>query len=403
MQCRSRLLITPAGEARLLVRQLGQASGHSIPLREMVRGSFGVLRSYSDDLVNTFNLLHDRSWRQSGPEAYRKVTAFGDAVSVARYGTREPASAELFHFDAVVSGPMAEHVGDFWLEYLKGSRRLVRFSVFLDNCEIEPGDLLAVSHPLDHLAGLVCEVIKVRYVPGSGRDRRMDTLEVLAVENRTEILVPEFQARWGIGGSSGQKAAMERTGAAMLPALTGTGPSSGQLAAMVFTGGEFAALTGAGPSSGQLATMVRVGPELITNGDFETGDLTGWLYTGTAAASTEQVRAGTYSCKFESRADNADLLYQPEGQYFTTETGHDYELSFWVFSPDGDNLKVGLVHGDGWPDWIYQGLSFEPGIWTLVTIPVTENSGGSLATVFFEGPFAGGLHYLDDISMTEVF
>lgn len=402
LQCRSRFLVTPAGEARLLVRQLGQASAHSIPMREMVRGSFGIMRSFSADIVNSFNVLYDRTWRQSGPEAYRKVTAFGDAVSVARYGPREPSSAELFYFDAVGDGAMAEHVGAFWLEHQKGARRLVRFSVFLDNSEIEPGDLLDLGHPLDHLLGLVCEVLKVRYVLGSARDQRMDTLEVLAVENRAEILAAEFQSLWGVGGSAGQRAAMVRTGAAMLPALTGSGPSSGQLATMVFTGGEFSVLTGSGPSSGQLAAMVRVGPELITNGDFETGDLTGWQFTGTAEASTEQVRAGAYSCKFTGRDGYADMLEQPAAQYFTTETGHDYELNLWVYSALS-SIKIGAVHGSGWPDWSYGSHGITPNVWSLVTIPLTETDGGGDATIFVEAPYSGGLYYLDDISMTEVF
>ena len=184
VQCRSRFLVTPSGEARLLVRSLGQSSAHAIPKNEIRMGSMSVRRSCSDDIVNTFSVKYNPDLLQLGSaDCYQSTTNFADSTSVTRYGTREASSADLFNFDAVSSSAMAASVGQFWLDFLKISRRQPNFSVFLDNCEVEPGDIISVTHPLDAMTGFVCEVLKVRNVLGSGRDKRMDCLEILAVEN----------------------------------------------------------------------------------------------------------------------------------------------------------------------------------------------------------------------------
>ncbi|MEN8134334.1 MAG: hypothetical protein ABFS18_02190 [Thermodesulfobacteriota bacterium] len=183
LQSRSRFFVSPVGVAQLIVRQLGQVSGHAIPKAEIKQGSMSIRRSAENDIVNTFNILWQRDWRLSGPDAYQGATAFTDATSVGSYGVREPARAELFHFDAVIVSAMVDHVGAYWLSFQKDSRKLPSFSVFLDNMETEPGDIIDLTYPLDNMAGFVCEVLKIRHVPGSAKRNIIDHLEILAVEN----------------------------------------------------------------------------------------------------------------------------------------------------------------------------------------------------------------------------
>jgi len=186
LQCRSRFFVSPAGKAKLIVRQLSQASGHAIAKNEIKEHSLSVRRSAFEDMINYFNIHYDRdhSTESNRAKDYRAMKKFSDATSISRYGQQEwKGAADVFCFDAVTAAAMASHVGGFLLDYHKLVRKMPKFSVFLDNCEIEPGDIIDITHDLDSMSGFVVEVLKILWRLGSARRNIIDHLEIQTVEN----------------------------------------------------------------------------------------------------------------------------------------------------------------------------------------------------------------------------
>lgn len=164
LQCRSRFLVTAPGQGKLILRQLGQSSGHSIVKNEIKCGSVKVQRSDVTDLINLFHIHYDKDHSIAGNVAgqYLGVKKFTDATSITRYGQREWTGKEnVFWFDAVTSSAMVADVGAYLLDYHEIVRKLPHFSVFLDNCELEPSDIIDVSHEIvrQALDYTICTVV----------------------------------------------------------------------------------------------------------------------------------------------------------------------------------------------------------------------------------------------------
>ena len=183
-QCRSKCFMSPYGKLRLIVRQLGQPSGQSIVADEIKRDSMHIERSAVAALINYFNIYYDLDFSKGrSVDNCQAVKEFTDSASVTKYGQKEPTDPALFLFDAVSLDAMAEDVGDFYLEFQKMVRKIPQCEVFLDNMEVEQGDIVDLTHPLDSMSGFACEVIKILHVLGSGKDKRIDRLKIIAIEN----------------------------------------------------------------------------------------------------------------------------------------------------------------------------------------------------------------------------
>lgn len=183
-QCRSRFFVSAIGAASLTLRNTGKSSTHAIASSEIRQNTVKMRRTHADDLINAFVVRYDKDLSIEGDndDQYAGATAFSDATSISAYGRREwTGSAGVFRFDAVTVAAMVTDVGNFLLTWHKNPRKIPHFEVFLDNMEIEQGDIVDITHALDAMSGLACEVIKVRHVLGSGRDRRIDRLEVDAI------------------------------------------------------------------------------------------------------------------------------------------------------------------------------------------------------------------------------
>jgi hypothetical protein len=162
------------------------STGHAIAKAEIKRDSVAVCRSPVSDLMNSFVIRFDRDCRYDAgsTDSYCAAIAKSDATSISRYGRRDfLGDPTLFCFDAVIDSNMAEDVGDFLLAWHSVVRRMPEFAVFLDNMEIEPGDVIDITHPLDGMTAFVCEVVKLRHVLGSARRNVIDNIEILAEEN----------------------------------------------------------------------------------------------------------------------------------------------------------------------------------------------------------------------------
>ncbi|MDA3834909.1 MAG: hypothetical protein PF495_16105 [Spirochaetales bacterium] len=186
LQCRSRFFVTPYGKAKLVLRQFEQTSGHSITKNEIKRDSMGIERSPVSDLITFFNIRYDRdhSKESNDPKYYRAVKNFSDGTSISKYGQREwKGQSDIFLFDAVVSDAMAEHVGNFLRQYHSTVRKTPRFDVFLDNMEIEPGDIIDITHPLDQMSAFRCEILKLIHILGSAKNKIIDHIKIIAIEN----------------------------------------------------------------------------------------------------------------------------------------------------------------------------------------------------------------------------
>lgn len=183
LQCRSRFYVTPCGAAGLTLRQTGKSSSLSIPMEKIRDESMRIRRTHGDDLVNAMTIRYDRDNGEDGsaPEQFTAAKKVSDATSIAAYG-RRVYDGDLLMFDAVADATMAADVAAFLLAWHKQPRRILVFDVFLDSLEIEPADVIDITHPLDALAGAVCEVMSVTHTIGSAEPPQIDRLTIEALE-----------------------------------------------------------------------------------------------------------------------------------------------------------------------------------------------------------------------------
>jgi len=151
-----------------------------------------------------------------------------------------------------------------------------------------------------------------------------------------------------------------------------------------------------------IATARPTSANLIVNGDFETGDFTGWTTTPAATGSNFGVTTlppahDTLGAFFSANGSDFDSI----SQTFVTTPGASYDVSFFYqpVSPNPgplpDNGFRALFNGVA----IYENFDTISGfIFQTFTVQAT----GSMTTVEFQGRNAvsGGVDYLDDVSVT---
>ncbi len=105
-------------------------------------------------------------------------------------------------------------------------------------------------------------------------------------------------------------------------------------------------VVGSGP-----AINAEFNPGLVLNGDFQTGDFTGWTLSGdtspwtfvdNGAASGIQPHSGAYVAELGTTSARGFL-----SQTLSTVTGQSYLLSLWLNSPDGETPNEFLVSWNG--------------------------------------------------------
>jgi autotransporter-associated beta strand protein len=81
--------------------------------------------------------------------------------------------------------------------------------------------------------------------------------------------------------------------------------------------------------------------DIVTNGGFETGDLSGWSgSTSSLAVNSAQPHSGTYAVKVNNGALDNNIL-----QMLTTTTGQYYDLSFWLRGTPGATSSLTAYWG----------------------------------------------------------
>ena len=156
-----------------------------------------------------------------------------------------------------------------------------------------------------------------------------------------------------------------------------------------------------GPNTtGAFATYARdkaggLGTELVTNGDVETGDTTGW--TASSAVLTAEltpVHGGSHSLKIVS-SDAGGGGHQD----ITLVIGSLYEVTYWVYRPTGgSNIAIRINDGvgnndqeitqDTYDSWIEESLIFY--------------GKGTAGNIRFMSYGAAGTFYVDDITVKQV-
>ncbi len=146
-------------------------------------------------------------------------------------------------------------------------------------------------------------------------------------------------------------------------------------------------------------------PVSITNAGFETGDYTtGWENSanpgGTREVSTTQAHTGTYSVRIASAAQGVVAIRQ----YVSLTAGDTYTLAGWVYTvaSSNDDVKIGLFAGGA---YIAEANPTTTGSWEYLTKTFTVPSGGVTSPAIYLGVgynSSTSSAYFDDITLTNI-
>jgi hypothetical protein len=135
----------------------------------------------------------------------------------------------------------------------------------------------------------------------------------------------------------------------------------------------------------------------IDNGDMELDSNWSNYYTPTAnERSSTQAHGGTYSRKFTSDGAFDGI----RSDTYTTITGEDYTIDFWVYPDDAAFVTIDVDSGNGTH---LTGLthSVTQDAWNSISYDVTETAGGDNAAIYIsDGVGSTGDWYIDDVTIT---
>jgi hypothetical protein len=165
-------------------------------------------------------------------------------------------------------------------------------------------------------------------------------------------------------------------------------PAGAWSAGVLFSNSTFAA-------EESLPLLFMIG-QLVQNGGFETGDLTGWALTG----DTAYVSASTYDGAIHSGAYGAFLVNNGALGYLSqtipTIPGQMYSVSLWLDSSDGATPNGFQVSWEG--NVVFNGTNL-PGVgWTNLQFSLAATNPYSVLQIGFAN--AASFFGLDDISVT---
>jgi hypothetical protein len=153
-----------------------------------------------------------------------------------------------------------------------------------------------------------------------------------------------------------------------------------------------------------IATTRFASANLITNGDFETGDFTGWTVTHASSGSLIFVDHGvgpdtTFGAFFGAFGTDFDSI----SQTFATTPGASYTLSFFyqinnTESPANNYFNV-LWNGVSIGGGLFPQSNVNPGYGTFT---FTEQATGTSTTLEFDGRNLPSFDFLDDVSVQRV-
>ncbi|MEU9443583.1 carbohydrate binding domain-containing protein [Streptomyces sp. NPDC048304] len=128
------------------------------------------------------------------------------------------------------------------------------------------------------------------------------------------------------------------------------------------------------------------GTAVLTNGDFETGSLTGWTCDSGATVVSSPVHGGSHALKTAPSAAQTGQC----AQTVTLKPNTSYTLSGWV---QGPYAYLGVSGGATASTWASSSS------WSKLTVPFTTGASGTV-TVYVHGWYGQGAVYADDLTLS---
>ena len=180
-ESRSSLFWDALGKARLIFRPFNDSSnvlGSAVKTidENVIRQGLdtaGIVfqRTASDQVVNHIELNYLRDWRSRD---YGRVEIVTDTALADLFGQRE--QPERFLFDWCRLSVQAQDLAQFYLKALGAPQTLAECDVFLDQLELEQGDIVTLTHSLGNLNNIYGTVLPGNHRLGSGLRHQMDSL-----------------------------------------------------------------------------------------------------------------------------------------------------------------------------------------------------------------------------------
>lgn len=180
----SRLMLDWPTAARLFFRPTTYATQSitkALTQAVIKDGSIKVTRTPVTEIINDVNVRYQRDFTKGrGDTAYVRLVRMTDPASISNFGDRISSglgvrrlSDDLFMFDFVTGDSHASDLASFFLSRFKTPTRRVTLDVFLDQFELDRGDVVTISyiaagHRFDSLDGSVRFLVeRVTNLPGN--------------------------------------------------------------------------------------------------------------------------------------------------------------------------------------------------------------------------------------------
>jgi len=142
---------------------------------------------------------------------------------------------------------------------------------------------------------------------------------------------------------------------------------------------------------------------LVSNGDFELGNVNGWSsWNGTVAASTEFAKSGTYSLKLSNRNGNGPAVYNNLKPLLTA--GKTYSVSAAISIQGAVSAPVNITRKltcgvDTTYSWVANSAAVSEGAWSTLTGDITIPADCVINDfiIYAEGPATGITLFVDDV------
>ncbi len=135
-----------------------------------------------------------------------------------------------------------------------------------------------------------------------------------------------------------------------------------------------------------VTALPALAANILTNGGFESGTLSGWSCSGTTGSVVSTpVHSGTRALAGAATAsDNAQCV-----QTVSVQPNTSYTLTAWV---RGNYVYLGVTGGAS--NWTPAATNY-----TQLTVMFTTAAGQTSAQVYLHGWYAQGTYYADDVSL----
>jgi hypothetical protein len=157
---------------------------------------FNAMRNPIGDVVNKIDLKYRKNWSGVG---YKSMESGDDAKSILFFGPKEKVGE--FDFNWIRNQSLAEKLVLFYLQERSFPYDVYEMELFLDNMEIERGDILEINPPMHELENVKVLVLGAGRSIGSGIAQRMDTVIITGRQMRGLVANNGFGL--AVFGSSG--------------------------------------------------------------------------------------------------------------------------------------------------------------------------------------------------------